>query len=67
MGFSIPFTIMLGSPSPSHCTAYDHAGLSFEEFLANRLGVTVTGLLTIFENFVGSSFGREYSVTGLIC
>ncbi|PIL28436.1 hypothetical protein GSI_08470 [Ganoderma sinense ZZ0214-1] len=40
-----------------HCTAYDRAGVSFEEFLANKLGVTVNGLLAIFDNFVGSSFG----------
>ncbi|PIL28223.1 hypothetical protein GSI_09635 [Ganoderma sinense ZZ0214-1] len=40
-----------------HCTAYDCAGVSFEEFLASKLGVTVDGLLAIFENFVGSSFG----------
>ncbi|KAM5531912.1 hypothetical protein V8D89_014423 [Ganoderma adspersum] len=41
----------------NHCTAYDSMGASFKEFLTNRLGVIVTSLLTIFENFVGSSFG----------
>ena len=49
-----------GSSSPSHCTAYDRAGVSFEEFLADKLGLTVNGLLTVFDNFVGSSFGCEH-------
>ena len=48
------------SSSPSHCTAYDRTGVSFEEFLANKLGLTVNGLLTVFDNFVGSSFGCEH-------
>ncbi|PIL33159.1 hypothetical protein GSI_04609 [Ganoderma sinense ZZ0214-1] len=39
------------------CTAYDRQGVSFEEYLAGQLGLTVNGLLSMFKNFIGSSFG----------
>ncbi|TBU25757.1 hypothetical protein BD311DRAFT_798761 [Dichomitus squalens] len=41
------------------CTAYDRQGISFEQYLANQMGLTVDGLLCVFDNFVGSSFGRN--------
>lgn len=45
------------------CTAYNLKGVSFEEYLAKRIGWSVDRLVLVFDDFLRDIYDRTYVPT----